>query len=333
VLLSAVKDKSYRATPLGQLVGRYIRWCRNERGLSPETIRAWEGMLARMSITLGEQLPGQVTLDDLRLVIDLWADREPRTRKNVTVAIRQFWKWASEEGYIDVSPATRLRYPKIPRRTPDLLPLHVDTKLLNVADNARDRLALVILLDLGVRKSELGGVMVRDLDLGRRTLTVFGKGQKERVLPVRGRLILMAEEYLLTELPEYTAIVNGERERVRRTPEPDDYLLYPEWRKAGKVHKARPKERLPRQTLHRWWYEHLQRACLVEADVESGMNMHRARHTFATELRRDSDLGIVQHMLGHEDIHTTEAFYGHYDLSDLERAMERFTSRRNNDPK
>ena len=78
MLLSAVKDKSYRTTPLGQLVGRYIRWCRNERGLSPETIRAWEGMLARMSMTHPERLPGEITLDDLRLVIDLWADREPR---------------------------------------------------------------------------------------------------------------------------------------------------------------------------------------------------------------------------------------------------------------
>ena len=191
---------------------------------------------------------------------------------------------------------------------------------------------LTVLLDLGVRKSELGGVMVRDLDLGRRILTVFGKGQKERVLPVRGRLVLLAEEYLLTELPEHTAIVDGERLRVRRTPEPDDYLVYPEWRKGGKVHKARPKEPMPRQTLHRWWYEHLQRAGLVEADVERGMNMHRARHTFALELRRDSDLGVVQHMLGHEDIHTTEAYYGHYDLTDLERAMEAFASRRNNDP-
>lgn len=223
MLLSAVKDKSYRATPLGHLVGGYIRWCRNERGLSPETIRAWEGMLARMSITLGPLLPGEVTLDDLRLVIDLWADREPRTRKNVTVAIRQFWKWAAEEGYVDVSPAMRLRYPKVPRRTPDLLPLRVDTQLLNVARTARDRLALAILLDLGVRKSELGALMVRDLDLGRRILTVFGKGQKERILPVRGRLVLMAEEYLLTELPEFTAISNGERTRVRRTPESDDH--------------------------------------------------------------------------------------------------------------
>ncbi len=121
---------------------------------------------------------------------------------------------------------------------PDLLPLRVDTQLLKVSRTARDRLALAILLDLGVRKSELGRLMVRDLDLGRRILTVFGKGQKERILPVRGRLVLMAEAYLLTELPEFTAISNGERTRE------------------------------------------------------------------------------------------VEAYYGHYDLSDLERAMEQFASRR-----
>jgi site-specific recombinase XerD len=58
------------------------------------------------------------------------------------------------------------------------------------------------------------------------------------------------------------------------------------------------------------------------------MNMHRARHTFATELRRDAgDLGVVQRMLGHSDIHTTEAFHGHYDLTDLEAAMEAFPRR------
>ena len=63
------------------------------------------------------------------------------------------------------------------------------------------------------------------------------------------------------------------------------------------------------------------------------MNMHRARHTFATELRRGTgDLGVVQRMLGHSDIHTTEAFYGHYDLSDLEAAMETFARRGGKDP-
>ena len=325
VLREAVRDKRYRATPLGQLVGRYVRWCRNERGLvNGTTIRDYEYTLARMALTLSDLDPKEVTIEHLRTVIDLWADREPRTRKKVTSAIRSFWKWAEDEGHVQHSPASRLRSPKVPNRAPDLLPQAIDTQLLAVAETDRDILALIVLLDLGVRKSELGGIMVRDFDLSRRVLTVFGKGQKERVLPLRGRIVLAAERYMLTELPEFT--LNDER--VRRVPDPDDYLLYPEWRKGGRVYRANPKQPMPRQTIHRWWYEHLQRAGLVGEDVERGMNMHRARHTFATELRRDAgDLGVVQRMLGHSDIHTTEAFYGHYDLSDLEVAMEAFARR------
>lgn len=310
----AVRDKSYRATPLGALVGRYVRWCRNERGLVElTTIKDYEATLARMSVTLAKLEPADVTLDDLRLVIDLWADREPNTRRKVTSAIRSFWRWAEEEGFVERSPAVRLRTPKRPSKAIGLLPA-VDTQLLGVAETARDRLALLVLLDYGVRRSELTGVQVRDLDLGRRTLTVFGKGQKARVLPVRGRIVQAADEYLLTTL-----------RFLDRTPEPDDFLLYSEWRNGAGIYRAEPKRRMPPQTAHRWWYYHLQRAGIVGRDVERGMNMHRARHTFATELRRDSkDLGVVQRMLGHEDIHTTEAYYGHYDMSDLEAAMEQF---------
>jgi len=62
------------------------------------------------------------------------------------------------------------------------------------------------------------------------------------------------------------------------------------------------------QTAHRWWYYLLRDAGLVEKDVMRGMHMHRARHTFAVELRRDArDLGVLQHMLGHSDPNTTGA--------------------------
>ena len=193
-----------------------------------------------------------------------------------------------------------------------------DTELIAAAKTARDRLAVIVLLDCGVRKSELAGIRVRDFDLARRTLTVFGKGQKERVLPLRGRVILACEEFLVTPL-----------RALDRTPEPDDYLLYPERRNKHAVSWAKPKARMNGQGAHRWWYYLLRDAGLVEKDVQRGLNMHRARHTFATELRKDSkDLGVVQRMLGHEDIHTTEAYYGHYDLSDLEEAMEKFARRK-----
>lgn len=320
MIQAAVRDKSYRRTELGQLVGRYIRWARNERGLVDKTtVKAYEYVLAKMALTLGEIDPRLVSLDDLRLVIDLWAGREPQTRANVTSAIRSFWRWAEDEGHVERSPAARLRRPKLPKKAIQLLP-QVDTQLLAAAENIRDRLALMVLLDYGLRKGELAGIQARHIDLARRTLTVFGKGQKHRVLPIRGRIVLATEEYLLAELPA----------PVSRQPEPDDYLVYSEHRNKYGVYKATPKKPMPDQTLHNWWYRHLRRAGLVGQDVTRGMNMHRARHTFATELRRTEgvDLGDVQHMLGHSDIHTTEAFYGHYDLSDLERAMERFTKGR-----
>jgi len=194
----------------------------------------------------------------------------------------------------------------------------VDTRLIAAATTARDRLAVIVLLDYGLRRSELTGILISDFDLSRRTLTVFGKGQKERVLPLRGRVIVALEEHLMTSL-----------RGLDRQPEPDDYLLYPERRNKHVFSWAKPKQRMNGQTAHRWWYYLLRDAGLVEKDVMRGLHMHRARHTFAVELRRDArDLGVVQHILGHSDPNTTERYYGHYDLSDLEQAMEQFTKKR-----
>jgi integrase/recombinase XerD len=217
----------------------------------------------------------------------------------------------------------------VPKRAPDLLPRAIDTQLLAAAETDRDMLALIVLLDLGLRKSELGAIMVRDFDLSRRVLTVFGKGQKERVLPLRGRIVLAASG---TCSPSFRSSRSGTTV-FDACPSQTTTCCTRSGERGGRVYRANPKQPMPRQTIHRWWYQHLQRAGLVAKDVERGMNMHRARHTFATELRRDAgDLGVVQRMLGHADIHTTEAFYGHYDLSDLEAAMEAFARRESRDP-
>jgi integrase/recombinase XerC len=314
----AVKNKSYRATPIGLLVGKYLRWFRNEWGATESTIRDYELVLARMALTLADKDPLEVTVEDLRDVIDLWADREARTRAKVTSVIRSFWAWAEEQDQVPFSPAVKLRRPRAPRRAAPLLPQNADARLLNAAQTQRDRVGLLLLLDLGLRKNELSRLCPRDIDLGRRQVTVFGKGQKSRVIPLRGRLILEIEHYLLETLP-----------LVGRPPEPDDYLLYPEKRTAGgRLLAAYPKRPMSGPTMHRWWYSHAQAAGLVGAGMTSGLNMHRARHTFATELRRVSDLGAASQALGHSDLSTTASIYGHYDLSDLERAMEAFARSR-----
>lgn len=261
IIREAVKDKSYRATPLGLLVGRYVRWFRNEWGATAATIRDYEAVLARMALTLADKEPAAVTVEDLRDVIDLWADREARTRAKVTSVVRAFWAWAEDQGHVPFSPAAKLRRPRAPRRSAPLLPANTDARLLNATVLARDRAALLLLLDAGLRRTELTGVRVQDVDLSRRQVTVFGKGQKSRVIPLRGRIVLELERYMLEPLPF-----------LGRAPEPDDFLLYPEKRTGGgRILAAYPKRRMSGPTVHRWWYRHLETAGLVGRGMTSGL--------------------------------------------------------------
>ncbi len=324
IIREAVKDKSYRSTPLGQLVGRYLRWFRNEFGATESTLRDYEAVLARMSLTLADKEPIDVSVDDLRDVIDLWGERSPRTRQKVTSVVRAFWSWAEEQGHIAISPAARIRRPRAEKRVAPLLPADARPRLLTIAKHPRDRLALFCLLLLGVRRGELAGIHVRDFDAHRCSLRVYGKGRKERILPLRGPVLAELRLFLSTDLPH-----------VGRSPEPDDYLLYP----TKKVYDGRgtegqqmlairayPKKRPSPQAVHRWWYRQLQAAGLVGRDVTHGLNMHLARHTFATELRRVAGIDAASQALGHADLNTTLGIYGHRDQTDLETAMDAYAT-------
>jgi integrase len=324
IIREAVKDKSYRATPLGVMVARYIRWMRNEYGATPATIRDYEAILARMSLTLADRDPIEVSTDDLRAIIDLWAAQSARTRQKVTSVIRAFWAWMEEQGHIAVSPAARIRRPRAERRVARVLPLDARPRLLTEAKHPRDRLALFCLLVLGLRRAELAGVQIRDFDVQRGVLRVYGKGRKERLLPLRGPILAELRLLLASDLPH-----------LGRPPEPDDYLLYPVRRLAAgkgtegqlirRAH-ASPKDRPSPQAIHRWWYRQAQAAGLVGPGVTSGLNMHQARHTFAMELRRVAGIDAASHALGHADLSTTLGIYGHRDAGDLEAAMEAYAA-------
>jgi integrase/recombinase XerC len=322
IIREAVRDKSYRETPLGQLVGRYVRWFRNEYGATEATIRDYEAVLARMSLTLADKEPIEVSVDDLRDVIDLWGERSPRTRQKVPSVVLAFWSWAEEQGHIAISPAARIRRPRAEQRVARLLPADARPRLLTVAKHPRDRLALFCLLLLGVRRGELAGIQVRDFDAHRCSLRVHGKGRKERLLPLRGPVLAELRLFLGTDLPH-----------VGRLPEPDDYLLYPMKKVyAGRgsegqqklAVRAYPKKRPSPQAVHRWWYRQLEDAGLVGRGITHGLNMHLARHTFATELRRVAGIDAASQALGHADLNTTLGIYGHRDQTDLEAAMDAY---------
>ena len=318
-----MKDKSYRATPLGQLVGRYLRWFRNEYGATPSTLRDYEAVLARMSITLADREPIDVSVDDLRDVIDLWGERSPRTRQKVTSVVRAFWSWAEEQGHIAISPAARIRRPRAEKRVAPLLPADARPRLLTVAKHPRDRLALFCLLLLGVRRGELAGIQVRDFDAHRCSLRVYGKGRKERVLPLRGPVLAELQLFLSSDLPH-----------VGRPPEADDYLLLSRRRRSTPAAVPRASRSSPSAPTRR--SAQVRRRSIAggtascrrqgssATGITHGLNMHLARHTFATELRRVAGIDAASQALGHADLNTTLAIYGHQDQSDLEAAMDTY---------
>lgn len=165
-------------------------------------------------------------------------------------------------------------------------------------------------------------MQIRDFDVERRILRVFGKGQKEAVLPLRGPILAELGLLLVADLPY-----------VGRPPEPDDYLVYPVDRRASGygpegqhtfAFSGRPKDRIALNTLHKWWYKICQRAGLVGPGVTSRLNMHQARHLFAVELRRVAGIEASSQALRHSDLSTTLNIYGHQDGSDLEAAMDKY---------
>jgi integrase len=176
---------------------------------------------------------------------------------------------------------------------------------------------------LGIRRDEACRLQVRDFDPEAGTVIVYGKGRKERRLPVMGPMLDELRLFLLVDMPH-----------VGRPPQPDDYLLYPvDTRASGKAadrrtmlykRTGRPKDPPSVQSVHRWYYRIAAAAGLVPAGATSGLNMHRARHLFAMEVRRVAGLDVASNLLGHADVSTTLSVYGHVEEQELRDGMAEY---------
>jgi integrase/recombinase XerD len=309
MMREALRDRSYRSTPLGLEVARYYRWKKNEWGATAGTLRDYEAILAKLALDhadleLADFAP-PVGTERLREFIDArWGDRTPRTRAKVISVLRDFFSWAVRERGLPGNPATPIFRPRkrdVARGT--FTPADV-AKAISSQPRQRDRVALLLLFRLGLRKSELARLQFKHYD--GRQLTIFGKGGKVRYLPVvDAELRLQLERHILD-----------------RAPTPDEYLLYPE--KIGPEFYGGPlatiwQDRtrpLSSTAMHRWWVGCLKRASLPHRP------MHEARHTAITEfLRRSGNLKLAQMLAGHADIGTTANIYAHLDTTDLEAAL------------
>lgn len=267
-----------------------------ERGRSDHTRRAYRGDLRSLFAFLDARAPG-ADLSSLTLpVLRAWlsaqaADGTARTTlARRTSAVKTFTAWAVRRGLMASDPATRLQMPKARRTLPAVLRQDQARDALDAADLGaqqgdplalRDRLIVEMLYATGIRVSELCGLDVDDVDTSRRLLRVLGKGDKQRAVPFGGP----AEQALRTWLTD------GRPALV--TSQSGPALLL-----GARGRRLDPRQ--ARTVVHQ---------TVGAVDGAPDIGPHGLRHSAATHLLEGgADLRIVQELLGHSTLATTQLY-------------------------
>ena len=281
-------------------VSRFLKHLESERRLSPRTVVSYRKDLEDLGIFLddhyggGEWGWGTVGRIDFRAFMG-WCESRGLTRRTVArklSAIRTFYRFLHLEDRVPSDPARTLRSPRVEKRLPghataaDIEGIFSGAEARaaeNTFPGARNLVILELLYGSGLRLSELHGLDLSDLDLGRGQTKVFGKGNKERLVPFTGSARRAISRYLPRRL---------ELQATSMTPDREALLLNP----AGK--------RLSRRSI-----QTVVRRFLDDAAPGVGLSAHSLRHSFATHLLdAGADLMAVKELLGHVSLSTTQVY-------------------------
>jgi len=276
---------------------RYLEWLR-VRAYSGDTIRNRENALLSFiewcearSITR----PVEVTKPILeRYQRHLFHLRKPdgkplsfRGQVWRLVPVRAYFKWLTKENVLLWNPASELTLPRTERRLPKhvLTEAEVETVLaqpeLGTVQGLRDRAMLETFYSTGMRRSELLGLKIFDLDTERGTVLVHGKGKKDRMIPIGERALAWIRRYLERARPELVVL-------------PDEGVLF--LTRFGEAFHPAP-------------LTNLVRGYIDAADLGKSGSCHLFRHTMATVmLERGADIRFIQEMLGHAELGTTQIY-------------------------
>ncbi len=287
---------------MDRTVDEFLGYLVTERGASPHTVDAYRRDLAEYERILGERgrmSPRDADRDDVTAFLgELYArGLAPSSIERKLSAVKSFHKFLVREGLSETLPTEQIPLPKVPERLPDVISIAEATKLLTQPFpkqpvGYRDHAILELLYGCGLRVSELTGLDMSDLDLEAGFIRVFGKGSKERLVPIAGAALRALEEYLAHGRP----YLRAKKSTVLQDP--------------SAVFLSQRGRRLSRQTV----FEQVRRyGGLVGLDLHP----HTLRHSFATHmLEGGADLRALQDMLGHADIGTTQ-IYTHIDRSHI----------------
>lgn len=291
------------------LLERFGEYLALEDGASPRTLEAYDRDLVRLAVWSSAKhidAPSALSAAALREFVYHLKDLglAPSSIRRSVSAIRTYFKFLLGEGLVQADPSERLDTPKKWRTLPEVLSVDEVDRLLSAVSLDeplvfRDRAMLELAYGAGLRVSEWIGIDVKDVLLEDAIVRVFGKGSKERLVPI-GRSAIGAIGMYLREL----------RPRLERGEGKGKLFL-----------NARGK---PLSRMGAW---QILRKYVGLAGIAKHVSPHTLRHSFATHLLEGgADLRAVQEMLGHADISTTQ-IYTHVDREYLRSVHKQFHPR------
>jgi integrase/recombinase XerD len=276
--------------PADPAVGRFLDAVWMERGLSANTLAAYRADLTALSRWLGERAiqMSRTTKADLQgfIAARVAAGARPRSTARQLSSFRRFYRYLMREAVIRDDPTAQIAMPKIGRSLPKSLTEEEVESLLGapaVGDplGNRDRTMLEVLYATGLRVSELVNLRYSQVNLNQGVIRIIGKGNRERLIPLG--------EEAVRWLNEFARAARGEILLERQT----DYLF--------------PTRRGDRMTRQAFW--HIIKRYARKAGVDRELSPHTLRHAFATHLlNHGADLRVVQMLLGHSDLSTTQIY-------------------------
>ncbi len=284
-----------------RLIGKFLEHLRVERNASPHTIRNYASDLDQFrSFLWSTGLHRDEKAEDISVekidhqairayLSHIYREHKKSSLSRKLAAQRSFFRFLVNERVLERNPAEAVASPKLEKNLPSFLPVDEVFSLLDTpgASNAwgtRDRAILETLYSCGIRVSELTGLSDGDVDFHLGILKVFGKGGKERIVPVGEKAVAALRSYL----PERDKALAAKGQRALRKP------IFINCRGT----------RLTPRSVARILEKHVQRCGLVRK-----VSPHAMRHSFATHLLdAGADLRAIQELLGHVSLSTTQRY-------------------------
>jgi len=267
-----------------QCIISYLDYLKYERKLSNNTISSYSDNLNQFKKYFENKNILTLTESDIKSFIRS-LDKTEKTKAHYLTVLNSFYNFLCNENKIKINPCENIKQPKLPKKLPNYLTIEEVDKLLDVRlDNPlayRNKAMLELLYSTGIRISELINLKLNNIDFTDELIRVMGKGSKERIIPLGEEAIKYLKMY-----------INQYRNLILKTKTSDDLFI----------------NNFGNKITRQGFFKIIKKECAIHG-IEKNVSPHTLRHSFATHmLNNGADLRIIQELLGHSDISTTQIY-------------------------